>query len=70
MFLSVTLSRKIYDRRKHLGYSLRELAKLSGVPRSSLSRYERGEQVPERERICRIASALNTAPGNLTRPGE
>ena len=57
----------LYERRRQLGYSLRQLADRSGVPKSTLSRYERGETNPTPVRLVRLAKALATSPGHLGR---
>lgn len=70
MYRFAITSRRIYERRQQLGYSLRQLAARSGVPRSSLSRYERGETLPTGKRLARIARALNTTTAYLAFEGK
>lgn len=53
------LARSIYNRRLQHGLSLRQLADLSRVPKSSLSRYERAEATPDNRRMKRIARVLH-----------
>ena len=65
MYRFAITSNEIYKRRMQLGYTLRQLERLSGVPRSSLSRYERGESLPAGARLDRIARALRTDSSRL-----
>lgn len=55
----------IRDARKAAGVTQEQLAKLLGINRATLSRYESGDIDPPTSQIRRIASALNTSVHNL-----
>ena len=57
---------RLKHRRKRLGLSLRELAKLTGIHNSTISRYESGRHLPSPERLDKLAEALAVNPEWLT----
>lgn len=57
--LSLQLGRFLKERRTALGLSTYQVAKLSGVPQSTIVRFELGEYAaPRPEKLSRIAGAL------------
>lgn len=56
---------KVYDYRTKANLSVRELADLSGVGKSSINRIENGSGNPTVEVICHLAIALNCSPYDL-----
>jgi transcriptional regulator with XRE-family HTH domain len=50
---------KVFDLMKKKDLTQKELAKLSGIPESSISRYLRSEQRPRLDIVVNIAKALN-----------
>ncbi len=58
--------------RRHRGQTLEALAKRSGVPKSSLHRFETGEVSPTLETMAKIAQALDASVEQLlgVPPGE
>lgn len=52
------------------GISQEALAHLAGVERSHMGKVERGEHLPNLVLIFKLATALNTAPGDLVRLTE
>ena len=48
----------VIDRRMKLGLSIRELAKLSGVNASTISRFETGKSWPKQETLWKLSEAL------------
>lgn len=55
----------IHMARWNRGWTLRDLAERSGVPDSTLSRYERGRSTPGADELVAIAEALETSPHDL-----
>lgn len=53
-----TVIEKLVAFREEKGISQNKLALLSGVPQATISRIERGLQVPQIETIVRLANAL------------
>lgn len=51
--------------RKEAGLSQEELARKAGINRTYLSDVERGERNISLQNIVRLATALNTTPGEL-----
>lgn len=58
---SVTLGRRIKERRKQLGLSLRDLAEQAGVTASFLSQLERGHSNPSIKSLQAITKTLNVS---------
>lgn len=52
------LPERLIQLRNQLNYSVRDLAELSGVSKSSISAYEKGERKPKQEPIENLARAL------------
>lgn len=55
----------IHMTRWNRGWTLRDLAERSGIPDSTLSRYERGKSAPGADELVAIAEALETTPNDL-----
>ncbi|WP_410055150.1 helix-turn-helix domain-containing protein [Microvirga sp. Mcv34] len=55
---NVNFGRQIFNRRKELRLSLRELSRLSGISTSSISRVENGLFSPTLDNAFRLATAL------------
>lgn len=55
----------IKECRQKKGYSLNELALLSGISKGHLSDIENGKKVPGIETLCKIAIALKEDISNL-----
>lgn len=53
-----TVGESIRDLRNAKGLSVTELADLSGIHRSMISRWERGERVPSVENYNKVMTAL------------
>ena len=51
--------------RKKRGMSRNELARLIGVDRETIARYERGTREPKASVVGQIAAALNVTPNEL-----
>lgn len=52
------LSRRIRELRRENGWSMQNLSDLSGVSKSSINMYERGERRPKIEALTSIANAF------------
>lgn len=63
---TITIGHVIAWRRTRLSLSQRELACASGVPQSSISRFERGESSPDTLMLKRLAVGLGTDLQRLT----
>ncbi|MDY2983835.1 MAG: helix-turn-helix transcriptional regulator [Synergistes jonesii] len=59
------LADKIRTRRKVLGISQQQLAKISGIAQSSISRYETGEADISLNYILKFAEVLECSPAYL-----
>ena len=59
------ISERMRKSRIEAGYSLEELASLSGIGRASLQRYETGTSEPTVDKVYGIAKALNIPFGYL-----
>lgn len=51
--------------RKNQGLSQSALARLAGISRASVQRYEANDTVPSVDRVAKIAQALGTTIDNL-----
>ncbi len=62
-----TFASQIYSRRKEMGLSLRDIARLSGIAASSISRIENGRLSPTLDNATKLAAVLNLDPplGNM-----
>lgn len=61
----------VYKKRKELGLSMDELGKKVGVSKATILRWESGEIVNvRRDKIVKLAAALNTTPAYLMGWGE
>ena len=61
----------VYKKRKELGLSMDELGKKVGVSKATILRWESGEIVNvRRDKIAKLAAALNTTPAYLMGWGE
>ena len=67
---TVTLGRRLRERRLKRGLSLEVLASRCGLSRSGLSKIERGEVVPSTTNLSRIAEALGTSFAALMSPAS
>lgn len=56
---------KIKERRKELGYSIRDIERMSNFHRSVISRIENGERSLLAERLAELANILKTPPGDF-----
>ena len=62
---------KITDLRKERGLSIQALADIANMERASISRIENGKvNSITFETLCRIAEALEVAPGDLVRNSQ
>ncbi len=60
------LGERLRSLRKARGWTQEELAAASGLTRSHISRLEGGDiQLPSRDRLLRLATALGTTPDDL-----
>jgi transcriptional regulator with XRE-family HTH domain len=59
------LGRRIKMLRVERGWSLKDLAKQSGISVSQLSSIERGAHMPSMESLLALARALETKPSEL-----
>jgi len=57
--LGVILGANISERRKKLGWTQAELAERIGVDTETVSRFERGSNLPSLQRLEKLADALN-----------
>jgi transcriptional regulator with XRE-family HTH domain len=64
------LAEEVRLHRKQLGLSLEQLAELSGVSRSMISKIERAEAVPSTTILSRLAEALGVTFSRLMAPAE
>lgn len=56
---------KVYDYRTKANLTVRELADISGVGKTTINRIENGSGNPTIEVICQLAIALNCSPEDL-----
>lgn len=56
---------KVYDYRIKNNMTVRDLADISGVGKTTINRIENGLGNPTVEVICQLAIALNCSPHNL-----
>ena len=77
--MTMKIGKRVRERRKELGLSLRQLGKLAGVTASFLSQVENDQVSPSLNSLQSIATALNipmfsllddTPSGNLVKAGE
>lgn len=59
------LGKNIRELIRHKRMTQRELAERTGITTSSISRYIKGERIPNSEILVKIASALNTDTNSL-----
>ena len=57
-----TFSQQVHDRRKEMKLSLRDIARLSGIAASTISRIENGRRSPTLDYAVKIAAVLNLDP--------
>jgi transcriptional regulator with XRE-family HTH domain len=57
--LGVTLGRNISEKRKEIGWTQADLAEQIGVDTETISRFERGSNMPSLLRLERLAAALD-----------
>ncbi len=57
-----TFSQQVYDRRKEMKLSLRDIARLSGIAASTISRIENGRRSPTLDYAVKLATVLNLEP--------
>ena len=60
-----TIGKRVQSYREARGYSLSDLARLSGVSRSYLYQVESGESSPTEEKLQALAGALEVSIGDL-----
>ncbi len=60
-----TLGKRVRSYREARGYSLSDLARLSGISRSYLYQVESGESSPTEEKLQALADALEVSIGDL-----
>lgn len=63
--LGVKLGRNIFERRKELGWTQAELAEKIGVDTETVSRFERGSNLPSLSRLETLASVLGVPLSKL-----
>ncbi|MCG3142471.1 MAG: hypothetical protein HDKAJFGB_03939 [Anaerolineae bacterium] len=63
--LAKRLGQKIALRRKQLSWTQDQLAERVGVDAETISRFERGANLPSLPSLERLAAALNIEPGEL-----
>lgn len=56
---------KIYEQRISNKYSVRKLAQLSGIPKSTINDLENGKTTPDLKQLEKIAIALNVRINDL-----
>lgn len=56
--------------RKARGLTRNDLARLIGVDRETIARYERGTREPKASVVSQLAAALNVTPNELLGVGE
>ena len=57
-----TFSQQIYNRRKEMKLSLRDMARLTGIAASTISRIENGQRSPTLDYAVKLATVLNLEP--------
>ena len=72
--LRITIAKEITRRRKELGLSQSDLAKLVGVSQPMISQYESGDYNFTLETLCKVFAAIQERPGmifsNFTRQDD
>lgn len=63
--LGAMLGRKITERRKHLGWTQAELAEKLGVDSETISRFERGSNLPSLLRLEKLARVMDAPLAEL-----
>ena len=63
--LGAMLGRKITERRKHLGWTQADLAEKLGVDSETISRFERGSNLPSLLRLEKLALVLGAPLAEL-----
>ena len=63
--LAKRVGKKIAERRKHLKWTQNQLAERVGVDAETISRFERGANLPSLLTLDRLAIALQVEVGNL-----
>lgn len=67
----MTIGQMIYNHRKEKGLTLEEVGDYCGVPRSTVSRWERGEiQKIKRDKMEKLCKLLDLDPIAMVRPAE
>ena len=69
MILVENLIKKVRERRKALGFSLRKLSTKTGVSFATLSRLERNEGTPDNNTLIRLVSWLDLDPKEAQKMG-
>jgi transcriptional regulator with XRE-family HTH domain len=59
------IGKSIKELRQLRGWSRRELAKRSGICRSTLKSYESGQCNPTLKKLCAVAEAFDAKPSGL-----
>lgn len=65
--MTVTITMRIREERRARGFTIVELANLSGVSKSHISEIETGKQMPTLQVLCLLAGALEVRPEKLYR---
>lgn len=68
--LAEKIGEQIAKRLNEVGMSQRELADLTGITEVSMSRYIRGERIPNGTIVAKIATALHTTSDELLGSGK
>jgi transcriptional regulator with XRE-family HTH domain len=61
----MSLGAKVHMLRWTRRWTLKDLASKTGIPESTLSRYERGRTKPGQDELVALAVALETTPNDL-----
>lgn len=61
--MDIAMGAKIRDRRKQLGYTIKEVAERAGTPPASLTKWERGDvKTIKSQKLAKLASVLDCSP--------
>lgn len=63
--LKQTFARELRVRRAAMRMSQKDVSDASGVSVDAIGKYERGENMPLFETVCRLAEALGCTPNDL-----
>ena len=63
--IMVTITIFLKEIREKKGLSIRQLALMSGISKSQISKIERGEAIPSILVLCQLADALHVEPEAL-----